>query len=80
MCEYCEKLTLIDLSEANEGESSFSTHIDHRGNNYSQRSYYVLNVSHLLDLGYCGDKYFEADILIKYCPFCGRKLEDTGNV
>lgn len=76
MCEYCEKLKLIDLPEADEGESSFSAHIDHRGS-YGLKSYHVLNVSHLLDLGYCGDKYFEADLLINYCPFCGRKLTNV---
>ena len=78
MCEYCEKLKLIDLPEADESESSFSAHIDHinHGDGYSLKSYHVLNVSHVLDLGYCGDKYFEADILINYCPFCGRKLSN----
>ena len=78
MCEYCEKLKLIDLKGYNEDESSYTAHIDHKGG-YGWKSYSVLNVSHLLGLGYFGDEHFEIDILIKYCPFCGRKLEDTEN-
>ena len=75
MCNYCEKLELIDFPEFNEDESSFTAHIDHRGG-YGRKPYHILNISHLLDLGYCGDKHFEVNISIKYCPFCGRKLED----
>ena len=79
MCEYCEKLKLIDFEDYNENESSYTAHIDHK-KSYGRASYSVLNISHLLDLGYFGDAHFEIDILIKYCPFCGRKLEDIENV